>query len=329
MQSLLYCLPIFLLTSALALSQQTDTPSNDQSTLLQTSFNWIEEQHDYVASYVSTTATSLDEYIARDTFDSNMINESYLRMRISQSISTGYDEDFDLSIKARLDVPNSRNRVQLFIDSEPDDFDSISDRRRDSTGRKASDDTSENTVAGLSFWGSAKKTWQPNLSIGASFRLPLDPYVKGKVRRYDDLPGLWQSRFVQSASHYDSKGWRASTEYDIYRPIALDDIIRISNEAQYINSSKSWEFYNSYSYYQHINKSESIQYSFSIVGANRPNPRVNGYWARIEWRKQLYKDWLFGKVSPEVSFPRDRNFSDTYAIFFELEVFFSEHYIPD
>lgn len=333
MQLTFYCLPLFLLLSGLSLSQPmniTTTPStgNNQPSVLQTSFNWIEEQRDYISSYVSSTATSLDEYIARDSFDSSMMNESYLRMRISQSISTGYDENFDISIKGRLDVPNSRHRLQLFIDSEPNDFDSISDRRRDLDSSNTSNDSNGNTVAGLSFWGSTKKIWQPNLSLGVRLRLPLDPYIKGKVRRYGNLPGLWQSRFVQSISHYDSKGWRASTEYDVYRPIAIDDIFRISNEAQYINSTKSWEFYHSYSYYQHINKRESLQYSFSVAGSNRPNPQVIGYWARIEWRKQLHKNWLFGKISPEISFPRDRGFSDTYAIFFELEAFFSDHYTP-
>lgn len=330
---LLCLLPLCLLTSSQVFSQDIKTVNNFEHNTtndgwLVTSFNWIEEQQDYISTYVSASATSLDEYIARDTFDSSMVNESYLRMRISQSISSGFDEDFDLSIKARVDVPNSRNRVQVFIDSEPDDFDSISDRRRDLNGSGLTDDSDDNTVAGLSFWGNAKRTWQPNLSIGTRFRIPLDPYAKGKVRRYDDLPGLWQSRFVQSASYYDSRGWRTSTEYDVYRPIAEDDILRISNEAQYINSDKAWEFYHGYSYYQQLDKKNSLEYSFSIVGANRPNPRVNGYWARLEWRKRLYKDWLFSKVSPEISFPRERNFSDTYAIFFELEVFFSDHYIP-
>ena len=337
MPSPTYLLWIFLLLSAPSLAQQNDSATDNNATLKkspnqskapQSNVNWIERQHGHVSNYVSTTASALDSYIARDSFNNAMLNKSYLRVRMTQAYSSGYDEESDFSIRGRLDVPNSRKRVQLFIDSEPNDFDNISDRRRDLPSTGAATKKTESAVAGLSFWGSAKKTWQPNISVGARFRLPLDPYVKARVRRYADLPGVWQSRFLQSASYYDSKGWRASTEYDVYRPIGDTDTLRISSEAQYLNSDKVWEFYHSYSYYQKINNQNSLGYSFSIVGANQPSPRVNGYWARLEWRNRLYKDWLFSKIAPEISFPRDRNFSATYAIFFELEVFFSDHYSP-
>lgn len=323
MPSVIYPLLLFFTTLPTALSQPIVVDNKDSSQPATTS-RWIDKQHTYISNYVSTTASALDRYIARDSFNNSMLNKSYLRARTRQSVSSGYNEDFDFSVKARIDIPNSRRRMQVFIDSEPDDFDTISDRRRDVPQSNNIIKSDEKTVAGLSFWGSAKKTWRPSLSIGMRLRIPLDPYVRAKIRRHDKLSGLWQSRFVQSASHYDSKGWRASTEYDIYRPLTDENSFRISNEAQYTNSKKIWEFYHSYSYYQKINTKNSLAYSFSVAGASRPNPRVNGYWARIEWRNNLYKDWLFGKISPEISFPRDQNFSDTYAIFFELEAFYSD-----
>jgi hypothetical protein len=300
---------------------QTETTHDDW---VHTYFNWLEDQRNFLSSQITTTAYALDKYIARDSFKSDQPNESYVRIRGQQILTSGFDEYHDLSIRARIDIPNTEERVNIFFNSEPDDFDSISQRRRNITGTNSE----ESSVAGVSFLGRQARKWKTDFSIGARFRLPPDPYTKFKVKRYDDLGGLWQSRFQQSVSYYHSRSWRASTEYDIYRPINGTDIIRISSEAQFFDSENYWEFYHGYSYHHPLDKKTAIELSTGLNGFSQPNPRVDNTWLRVEWRRKIYKDWLYGKISPELSFPRSRNFKDTYSLFFELELFFGDDYVP-
>lgn len=306
---------------------QTTNILDDSKDWIDVSFHWLEEQRNYISSHVSASSTAIDAYLARDVFDSSHINESYLRMNLNYSFSTGYDEEADISLKTKLEVPSSKHKYKIFFDSDPDDFDDISDRRRD-TPDDPEEEKNDSAILGLSYLGETFKDWSPKISVGARLKLPLDPYVKMTAQTYTELDDLWQSRLVLSSSYYDSKGWRAGLEYDIYRPINDDDIFRISNEAQFLDSDNTWEFYHSYSYYQRFERS-SMEYSVAISGKSKPNPRTSKLWIRTQWRKRLYKDWLFGKISPEISFPRDRDFADTYSIFFELEVYFSEGYLPN
>lgn len=318
-----------LVMLALHSAAQAETPSNpdtdstpDARRWVGSTFNWLEEQRDYVSSRVSSSATALDAYLARDVFDESQSNESYLLLNLDARASSGYPEEAGATFKGKLDIPNSQHRFKLFFDSNPDDFETIDERRRDVPDEL--DQNSQNdAVFGLSYVSREVTRWKPRISVGARFDFPMDPYVKVSARRYFELTSLWQSRLVPSASYFDSRGARAGAEYDVYRPVRERDIFRISNEAQFLDQINVWEFFHGYSYYQRLQKS-SLEYSVSAAGVSQPEPQVSSYWVRVQWRKRLYEQWLFGKIAPEVSFPRDRDFNDTYAIFLGLEVYFSD-----
>jgi hypothetical protein len=301
------------------------------------SFYWLEEQRNLLAKRVTSTAVIMDEYIARDSFDDTLVNESYLRIRVTQPFSTGYDYDPRVRVRARVDVPNSEEKVKLFLDTDPEEFDSIDDRRRGNQDGGSFE--SGDAVVGISFFQKARSTWNPNLSIGISTS-PTEIYTKVRVQRYDELPGPWQSRFNESLTYYDSRGWVSSTRYDAYRPLDNRGIFRISSEAQFNQEEENprltegepppkedfWEFYHGWSLYRQLDDDTSIEYSVAGTALSRPSPRMENIWVNAEWRQLLYKDWLFGKITPEISFPRERDFTPTYAIFFELEIYIGEHF---
>lgn len=301
------------------------------------SFYWLEEQRNLLSKRVTSTAMVMDEYIARDSFDNSRVNESYLRIRVTKPFSSGYDYGSRIRVKARVDVPNAEEKVKFFLDTDPEEFDSIDDRRRGNQGT-GSFDTS-NAVVGVSFFQKARSTWNPNLNIGISTS-PTELYTKVSVQRYDELPGPWQSRFNESVTYYDSRGWVSSTNYDAYRPLDNRGILRISSEAQFNQKEENptitegepppnenfWEFYHGWSRYRQLDDDTSIEYNIAGTALSRPNPRMENIWINVEWRQLLYKDWLFGKITPEISFPRERDFTPTFSIFFELEIYVGEHF---
>ncbi len=305
-----------------------EAPGADKASLLDAqrwvnaTFNWLESGRDRVSSRVNRSATALDAYLARDVFDTSETNESYLLMNLDASASSGYEEEAGASFRGKLDIPNSRHRLNLFVDSRLEDFDGISERRRD-VPQELNEDSTDDAVIGLSLLTRELRHWETQFSVGARFTFPMDPYARISTKRYFDLIGAWQSRLLLSGSHFDSRGARGGIEYDVYRRVREKDVFRISNEAQFLDQTNVWEFFHGYSYYQRLQHS-SLEYSLSASGLSQPEPQVSAYWVRVQWRKRLYKQWLFGKLAPEVSFPRDRDFDATYALFLGLEVYFSE-----
>ncbi|MYM63898.1 hypothetical protein [Pseudomaricurvus sp. HS19] len=287
--------------------------------------SWLERQQATLSRGVSGASSGLDQYIARDSFDSDLVSKSYVQIRFNHEISSGRPNETRGTIKTRLDLPNSKNKLSVFLDSDPDELDSIDDRQRNVTGDTV-DNRDEDMVAGLSLLNKVQEQWDSDLRFGVRVRWPLDPYSKASISRSDQLSEQWRSRLKFSGSYFDSRGWRADSRWDVYMPLDKRDTFRIINEAQFIDADNEWEFYHGYSFYRRFTKS-SLEYRFSVSGSSEPNPRVTGYGFRMPWRRKLNRDWLYFKVTPEVTFPRDRGFSDTWAIYFGLEVFFSEHYI--
>ena len=313
-------------TEAISTGDEAGEDSGERESWLTDTITWLDEQQANLSEGVSDASSGLDQYITRDSFDSDLVSKSYIQIRFNHDVSSGYENETRATIKTRLHLPNISKKWSLFLDSDPTELDSVDDRQRNVTGDTLNN-RDEDMVAGLARIRE-RKHWDTEFRIGVKVRLPLDPYTKASIFRDDSLAGDWRSRLKFSTSYFDTRGWRTDARWDAFVPLNQRDVFRLINEAQFIDSDNTWEFYHGYSYYRRFTKS-SVEYRFSVNGSSQPNPRVTGYGVRMPWRRKLNRDWLFFKITPELSFPRDRGFSDTWAIYFGLEVFFSDHYIEE
>jgi hypothetical protein len=311
-------------------------PTEKSQRWVRAGFNWMEAQRNFLSKRVTQTAEVMDDYLARDSFEATDVNESYLRIQLSNGLSTGFDEDFGARISGRLQLPGLVDRWHLFLESAPDEFRSIDERQQG-----ASDNLSaRSTVLGVSLWRNVDRYWNPSLSVGAN----IDPFqlvTKLRFRRHFPITDTWQSRASQAFSYRNSRGWVSDTRFDVYRPLPNDAIFRASTEAQFnqqveepivSTSGTSYpehdyiEFFHGWYYARQLSTEHSIQYSVAATALNKPRRRFEKAWLRADWRTLLYEDWLFLKISPEVSFPRERNFKDTWGIYVELEIYAGENF---
>ena len=75
---------------------------------------------------------------------------------------------------------------------------------------------------------------------------------------------------------------------------------------------------------QVVSERSAVHYRFGALGASQPVPRVNGVFYGLSWQYQLYEDWIFLGLSPEVFYPRELNWSAEPSITAKLEIFFTE-----
>ncbi|MCP3675067.1 MAG: hypothetical protein GY829_11450 [Gammaproteobacteria bacterium] len=290
------------------------------------SAQWMELQHDNLSDVVYESALAIDRYVARDSYDDLTINKSYARFRMKQRFTERGDHKFETDMKVRVDLPSSKRKMKLFFDSSPGDFDDLDDKFRNiGTGTIEGDDAESEAVAGLRFEPNRERRWQPNLDLGMRLKLPLNPYVRVRVRRLDDWGEQWSTYFRQTLFYYRVDSWGSESDFDIYRPFAEDFLFRSASSAKYLDETKAWEHYQGFSVYQSINKKNAMEYQIAATAESEPNFRAKNYWLKIEWQRLLYKDWLFFRASPELAFPRENDFDGVASIYFEIEMFFSRY----
>lgn len=287
--------------------------------------DWLDITEQAITGRVSSTTSSLDRYIAREEYDENAVDKSYLSLQFIQNFAKSGNHNFNVRIRSRIDMPSSKSKWGLFFDSEPDDFDSLEEKVRDSfSGSESLEDASDTATAGLVF-DNQRSIWDNRLHVGARIKSPLDPYTKIRTSRVDYLGSAWTSRFGQQVYYYHSEGWGAKTDISFYRPMGAKYLFRFSNSGQFDDKENNWNLYQGLSLYQPINSDRLIEYRSGYVVDTRPNFKVSSYWVAADWYQHIYKQWLFLKVTPGLNFYRDNDFKASPTFRIELEAYFSPH----
>jgi hypothetical protein len=229
----------------------------------------------------------------------------------------------EAKINARVRLPNSKRRLKLTFDSDPDDFDSISDRRLGLTpGSRSRRDVEDTAVAGIGIEKYLGKNWDSSYNLGMKLRLPLDPYVRAHWKHPNTFADQWRGLFIQRFSYFHTEGWKSESNQHFYRPISDTLLFQSTSSAQYLDKEDSWELFQSLSLHQTISSDTAFEHQIGVSAISRPSLRTSGYWIRTELRHRLYKDWLFVKVAPELFSGRDDNFDLAPSVLFEVEIYF-------
>ena len=298
---------------------------NQNQGWLERGSDWLLDTQSVVSQTVQNTAMSIDRYIARDSFNEMEVNDSYIRLRIIERFGASGVRESEARISAKVDLPNSARKLKLTFDTDPDDFDSLEDKQRDiGVGTKLSEKKKQEASVGLALENLLLDNWKMKLGAGVRLRSALDPYTRARFSRYQKIDENWSSRFRETFFYYNSKGWGADSEIDLYRPLKNDRLLHLSLGGQYLDGENNWEWIHGASVNQRINRNNALEYQVGVSANSNPTLKVDNYWLRSKWQHRLFNDWLYFNVTPEVTFPREERFSATFLIIFELELFFSK-----
>lgn len=312
-----------LLACSLLTSQAEESRERDDSDLPRWAVERITPLHDSVSRWVDSSSRNIDGFFG--TNDSlTAENRSYLR--ISQEVdwleSDGISNDF--GVRFRLDVPTTRQRLRLIIESDPEESQGTLAEQGASRLRRDQQDTG-NSVIGLDQQGRKDKTqgWANRLGAGVKLHWPLDPYLRYTSERLWNLgEGPWQLGAYNRLSWFDSDGYSARTRWDVGRPLDAQHHLRFVSQLQWQEEEDTLEFSQSAELNRVLGKRSAIRYAAVLVGDSASNPRVNDYYLQALYRRNLHREILFADVVPELHFPRDADFSPRWALTLRLEMFF-------
>ena len=315
-------LSLFLLLYAGALAA-------DDSDLPDWTVERIEPLHQGVSRWVDASSRNLDGFFGSNRENLSVSNKSYLR--ISSDFEWVESEGFstDPSLRFKLDLPTTKERLRLIIESEPEE--SRGTLSEQGSGRLRDDPTrSDSTVIGLSRLSDKDKSqhWDTRVGAGVKFRLPLDPYVRLSSERLWDLGGAgWQLESYNRLSWFNSDGYSARTRWDIGRPLDDTRHLRFLTTVQWQEEEDTLEFSESAEINQVLSRRSAMRYAAVVVGNSASRPRINDYYLLAQYRRNLHKEILFADIIPELHFPREADFAPRWALSLRVEMYFSGNVI--
>lgn len=310
----------------IALSSQAEEERN--SDLPSWTIEKLTPIHSSVSRWVDSSTRGLDGFFGTDDSLSTT-NKSYLRLSHELEWEEYRGLDSDPGLRFKLDLPTTKERLRLIIESEPEE--SRGTLSEQGSQRLRSDRTSsDSTVVGLSRLSGKDKTrnWDTKVGAGVKFRLPLDPYLRLSSERLWNLgEGPWQLESYNRLSWFNSDGYSARTRWDVGRPISGLRHLRFVSNLQWQEEEDTLEYSESAEINQLLSKRSAIRYAAVVVGNSMSRPRVNDYYVLTHYRRNLHREILFADIIPELHFPREVDFDPRWALTLRIEMLFSGNVI--
>ncbi|WP_239985567.1 hypothetical protein [Marinobacter salexigens] len=255
-------------------------------------------------------------------------NDSYLRIGFATESEYGDLAQFEPEIKFRLDIPTTKRKLRLVIESESDELIPLEERQRDRqlTEPNRSSDTSTGALRYLSQVGEAV-----NLSndLGARLHLPPDAFWRATAERFWKLDEDWGLRVQQRLYYFHQEGWGARSWVNAGRNIGNGWRFGSSSELSWVHKDRKFVASQIFSTWKRLNNRSSISPRVGVLGESQPSWRTTSAFADLTWRYRLHSDWLFAELIPALTFPREKSFKDQGSVLFRVEMFFSGSINPD
>jgi hypothetical protein len=254
-----------------------------------------------------------ERYIAEEA-------SSRIRLRPSIFLQEGEAADYKFSIGARINVPRFNRKLKLVISDEDDDANGALGPQR------FIEPETNDTNVGLQYTLRDKNRLNTNLAVGIKTggNHGVDLFIGPRLRKTWQLEP-WQLRFTERIRWYTDIGWEARTRLDLERAVKAAWFFRGTfdiriREDDY--NDKGLRYSVTPALIQRLRERAAIEYQWSTGFVTRPNHRVDETGLRVRFRKQIWRDWLFYEVNPQLAFRNDDDFRATPGIEFRLEASF-------
>lgn len=288
---------------------------------------WAEERiepfRESVGNWVDNTSRRIDGFFGSDDH-MQVNNESYLRFGQEIDWMEGDGTRGDTTLRYRIDLPTSEDRLRLVIESDPEESQGTLEEQ--GSGRLANDQRDRrSSTLGLDWLESRDKreNWSNRIGAGVRLRLPLDPYVRFTSERLWQLgEGPWQLESNNRVSWFNNEGYSARTRWDIGRPLSESRHLRFITTVQWREEEDKLEYSEIAEINHRINRRSALRYSAIAIGESASNPRMTNYYLQTRYRRDLHKGILFADVIPELHFQRDVSYDPRWAMTLRLEMYF-------
>lgn len=281
---------------------------------------YLDDAQKSISSRVDSLARNIDEFFTRngEAYDST---GTYLRLRHNAISREGGIIDYTTDVRFKLRLPNTQKKLKLFFETSSEkDPDNISTHVENTPASEVKDGDS---VLGIQFTSGDKYGWKFKPRLGIHFSSIVDPYVKFRFIREKEYV-KWDLKWHETLQWYDSIGWGVDSYFELSRKITKDDLFRSSTFARWTNEADQFELSQVFSMFHIFSKKKAITYYAGAYGLSEPEVYVTHYLLGANYRRNVYKDYFFIEIEPQIKYQKINDFHAEHSITFRLEINFKK-----
>jgi hypothetical protein len=290
----------------------------------------LDVPHEYLSEKIVRLANSLDRFFGGNRHYQES-NDSAIQLDLTRVAGYGGDPKFNLAAKANVRLPATEGRLHLLLETDPEKntTESTQDQTATSVNNKGITPGSKVTSSGnVSLAGryenAPENFWHFKTDAGLKFPIPIRPFVRTRASFSKPVGDNWRLKAAESLYWFNTLGVGETTQLDLEHVISEAMLFRATSTATWLRDKHNIDLRQDFSVYHTLDDRTALLYQASVIGVSNPQYQVMDYVAFILYRYRLHKDWMFLELSPQLHFPRERNYKLSPTFSMRLEMLFEK-----
>lgn len=162
-----------------------------------------------------------------------------------------------------------------------------------------------------------------DLDFGVRFRVPPDPFVKGRWYRNWDYNEDTLLRFRQTVFWTNERGFGTTSQVDIDKLISQNLLTRWSNSGTVAEDREGLDWTTALSFFQGLSNRRAFNYRLFMRGETGRRASLQNFGVDIGYRQRILREWLFAEIRTTATFPRftileERKLTLGIGLFFDM-----------
>ena len=285
-------------------------------------FGSLDAPRNYVTEKIISFASYMDRFFGGNRHYQES-NQSVFRLDLTRIVGYGDNHKFDLSGKLNLRLPGTEGRLRLWLETDPEN-EIYDDPTKDTHTQQNRPGATRSTGLAARYTTPEEDAWR--FSADAGVKLPvthLDPFARVKAE-YSAPVGDWRMKAAESVYWFNTLGVGETTQLDLEKVLSSSRLFRSSSNATWLRDKLNYDLIQSFSIYHTVNDRSALIYQVSASWITNPSFQATDYISLVYYRYRMHQKWLFLELSPQMHFPRDKEYKPSPAFSIRLEALFEE-----
>lgn len=278
--------------------------------------------HSYLSRNIEQLSDRIDAFFGTErAFDDS--SGTYVQVRGSLIYQKYGDVDYDGNVRAKLDLPNLKEKLSLVFESESDEV--LDNKGQITTGTPSVSDTFDNkrASASLQYIVREERFWDLRLQPGIKLHWPPETFLRLRARRTQPLSEKWLSRVILTPGWFDPRGWEVRLRHDFDRAAGGGSLFRATSEANWlVKEDRNLGLTQSFGYSHPLGNRVQMAYQTGVLFETHPTFWDTAYYASIRYRRNIHRGWVFLELKPQILFEREQDFKADASFAVSLEMVF-------
>ena len=269
-----------------------------------------------ISSSIKSFAITLDEFFTNEKtyYESS---GSYLRLTFDTISKDGGRIDDTGEVNFKLRLPNTEKKLMFVLETEPDQF---GDDIKQSVNTTPREDTS--FAAEIQTVIKEKEHWRLKPVFGIKTGAgKLDPFFRLSMDWNNNI-GQWDLHWNETPRWIDSNGWGVDSLFEFSNKLTEKTLFRSSAVALWESANDYFNLSEVISLFHTLDDKTAVLYQAGVYGTSEPVISTESFLLSIRYRQNVYKDYLFVEVIPQIQYLKANNFSPEHSLLFKIEMLF-------